>query len=178
MFTVLPPETCDVQSAVKPWNKSERVKQQRWGRGRGDGRRATARREDEKNDTAKWQQDENGLMGGDSSEMKMRKMSKHNTMTDSWEKEGVGWGKRAGTEILVWEINKYWWVMMTRTVDESSWKSVPVKIILQWCGGANDGRMEGLRKKWNQGRKQDWVGEERSRKRDRKLCNKKVKNDG
>lgn len=41
-------------------------------------------REDEKNDTVKWQEDENSLMGEDSYEMRMGKMSKRNTLTDRW----------------------------------------------------------------------------------------------
>lgn len=78
-----------------------RVKQQRWvkwksGGGGGDGRGWAAEQDDEKNDMANWQQDENGLMGDDSYEIIIGKMSKHDTMIDRWggKKRGEDESKR------------------------------------------------------------------------------------
>lgn len=72
-------------------------------------------------------------------------------------------------EILMEEINKNWWMMMgwsrkrgngKRQVGIKQERSVrveervPVKTMLRWQGGGNDGHMGELRRKWKQVKKE------------------------
>lgn len=103
--------------ARKPQCNCKRVKKLRWiesKRGGGDGGIGVSGREDEKNDMAKWQQDEHRLMGEDSYEMRIGKMSKHDTMIDRWGGKARGGGRAKGESRgkEIPEINKYWWMMM------------------------------------------------------------------